>query len=428
MKSNPIHIAKQLGQSIAGSLGGEAMIELLFSFVLSLLPMFDDNPKFRVVQHILLYWPKAFYKSTLLWTFSETIPNELGIVDITSMSRESIFGSTDKNGNPIKPAFAGKSFIILTELTAFLGSGWNMKDMANTLNVVMESQPVSRRLLKLAQTEDFRVQHQVMELKKQGIRWDPKEGVMSYTPHVCVLAASRPLDEKYFRYLDQGGFLDRFHVISHKFDEAEITKNWYEHRRLDREALESLRQFNKQIKEVQIGKLKMPTEEFMKPIYDDLESIVDDEIAADPRLRKEAILNPRTKGDLIRELVAHAFIRTASENEFKEIDELEYDEADREFVRQRLSHFIEFKVHPIFVQERTMRIQKRRPRDQVKLAVLDLLEDGKERHYDDISAHLDQRGVRVSQATIYNALKELIEKDKKIIRTGKGFYKKEDRG
>jgi len=105
----------------------------------------------------------------------------------------------------------------------------------------------------------------------------------------------------------------------------------------------------------------------MKPVYDKLESMVDDEIAQNSRLRKEDILNPRTKGDIIRELVAHAFIRTAYENGYRDIDKLKYTDVDREFILVRLSHFTEFKVAPSFVEERTeFRIRKRRPRDQVK--------------------------------------------------------------
>lgn len=419
---SPLKLAERLGTSVAGPLGGEAMIELLLAYVLSLLPNFFDNAKFRIVQHILFYWPKAFYKSTLLWIFSETIPTDLGVVDVSAMSRESIFGSTDKFGNPIKPAFARKSFVVITELTSFLGSGWAMRDIASTMNVALESQPVTRRLLKLAQADSLKVQSQVSELKRDGVSWDPKEGVMSYIPHFSALVASRPLDNKYFTYLVQSGFLDRFHVLSHEFNEREVTEDWHKHRTLDKEALNRLREFNERIREVKVHNLVMPSEEFMKPIYDDLESLVNDEIASNPRLKKEEILNPRTKGDIVRELVAHAVIRTACENRFQDIFFLEYTEVDREFIRRRLGHFIEFKVHPIFVEERMERVHKERPRDQAKSGILEILKDGKEKRLDAIKAHLDQVGIHVTQPTLYNALNDLINKDE-IRRTRQGFYK-----
>lgn len=417
-----LEIAKRLGRSIAGDLGADAMIELLLAYALALLPNFFDNPKVRIVQHVLFYWLKAFYKSTLLWVFSETIPEDLGVVDISAMSRESIFGSTDKFGNPIKPAFAGKSFVVITELTSFLGSGWAMRDIANTMNVALEAQLVARCLLKLAQMDSSRVQNQVIELKKDGVDWNPKEGVMSYTPHFSALVASRPLDNKYFAFLSQSGFLDRFHVLSHEFDEHEVVEDWHKHRTLDEEALNHLKDFNERIAKVKVHNVVMPSEGFMKPVYDDLESIVNDEITANPSLKKEEILNPRTRGDVIRELVGHAFMRTVCENGFQDIFFLEYTDTDRVFIRKRLEHFFEFKVNPIFVEEHMERVGKMRPKDHTKSGILEVLKDGKEHDCDEIERRLNQMGMNFSSQTLYNAFNDLIDEGK-IERTRQGFYR-----
>lgn len=66
--------------------------------------------------------------------------------------------------------------------------------------------------------------------------------------------------------------------------------------------------------------------------------------------------------------------------------------------------------------------RKMRSRDRVKFAVIDFLKDEKERHFDEIQSHIHQMRVRCSQATLYNALGDLVGEDK-IVRTKFGFYK-----
>src|SRR3990170_6506373 len=105
-KTDPLDVAKKLGYSVAGDLGSKAIEELELAYASRLLPRFSDDPVIRATINILLYWAFAYYKSTLLKVFSQTVPEWLRIVDITSMSLEKIFGSTDeKKKHIIEPAF-----------------------------------------------------------------------------------------------------------------------------------------------------------------------------------------------------------------------------------------------------------------------------------------------------------------------------------
>jgi len=419
MSAEPLSIARRLGSSI-GVVGAGAMEELELAYASRLLPKFKDNPKVRTAQHVLLYWTRGFYRSTLLEIFSETIPEDLGIVDITSMSRESIFGSVDKHGNPIRPAFADKAFVLITELLSFLGSGWTMRDLASTMNVAMEGQRVTRHLLKLAQPEYDHVS--LSDLRAIGVRWDPSEGVMTYVPNISVLAASTLLLNRVFTYLTQSGFLDRFHVIPYKFSDKELSNNLHRHRLLDQEAKNELKLINEKLRNVKVSEMEMPTEELMKPIYDTIEAMVDDEVRQNPRLKKEQIQNPRMRGDLLRELAGHCFLRTAHNNGFNDIDELEYTTEDEEFIHARASHFLEPRLAPSVADEWiSPRIRKKRPKDQVKEYALGLLMDERLWSRQKIVRRI-RAMMHVSTATIDNALRDLVDEGK-VDQPEYGFYK-----
>lgn len=75
------------------------MEELELAYATRLLPRFNDNPLIRVRQNVLLYWAQSYFKTTLINEFAKTIPENLAIVDITSMSPEMIFGSISINGD-----------------------------------------------------------------------------------------------------------------------------------------------------------------------------------------------------------------------------------------------------------------------------------------------------------------------------------------
>jgi len=418
-KIDPLDIARRLGNSIAGDLGANAMVELELAFVSRLLPKFKDNPHVRVIIHILLYWMMGFFKSTLLEIFRLTIPQDLEVADVTSMSRECIFGSTDKYGNPIKPAFVNKAFVIITELLSFLGSALAMRDIVTTMNVAMEGQKVTRRLLKL--TQPIYRPTLLSDLKSVGVDWDPIEGVMSYIPNICVLTASTILPEKILLYLNQSGFPDRIHVLQHSFTDEELDKLLFQHHILDQQSLDDLKDVNERLKNVKVFEMNMPSEEYMKPVYEKLKEIVDDEVSINLHLTKDEILNPRTIGDIIRELVAHAFLRTATRNGFTTIEQLEYTEEDRDFILKRLYHFIEFKINPLFHTDRaSLRGKRSLVSEAGKEVVLEQLRDGSKKR-EDLISHVKEVGA--SKSTLDNVIFPSLVRDNRICKPAYNFYR-----
>jgi len=418
---HPLDVAKRLGFSVAGNLGAEAFVELELAYASGLLPKFKDNHVMRVRQNVLLYWDQSYFKTTTINEFAKTIPDDLGVVDITSMSPQMIFGSLSEDRKYIvRPAFAGKRFALITELLSFIGSGNTMKDIVNTMNKVMEGERVTRQLLKFGKI-DFDSE-QIEKLKQKGIFYDPYQAQLSYRPDVCILAASRPMDNRTYTYLRSSGHLYRYHIIQHEIDDLEAEQYLVENYSPDVHLQKELKALNEQLKRVSIKDLRMPSMSIMQKVTSPLVEIVKDEITSEKR-RLSEIIDMRTKGDIMRELTAHAFIRTAHTNGFRDIERLEYTEEDLEFILSRLHHFVEFKLNPLFAEEWTVsRIRKKRPREYVQDIILEFLKDKSAQSSRNEIIQYVKSKMDVSTPTIDNCLRELLGRGV-IYQPRYGYYK-----
>jgi len=418
---SPLHTAAKLGCSLAGDIGKKAFIELELAFATRLLPRFSDDLITRVVQNMLLYWQFAYYKSTILKVFTQTLPETLKAVDITSMSLEKIFGSIDeKKKHIIEPAFTRDvNFVVISELTALLGQRDAMKQFVNVMNVVLEGEKVTRQILKLGYGEIR--EEELSKLEAKGVFYDSIRGELSYTPKVCVLAATRPLDNRYFTSISKSGHFSRYHVVQHHVTDEEASKHLHREYRLDQDAVIELKEVNLRLSKVKVWKMLRPSEALMKQIYDDLEALVKDEIAAKSYIVLADVINPRLKGDVIGELVAHAFLRTSSQNGFKDIDELHYTQEDVEFIQSRLSHFVDFSINPLIAESFTRTSREKSKITQAKGFILEFLKDGKEKSRQAMIEYVLSR-MQVSIPTIEIARRQLLDEDK-IWQPRYGFYR-----
>lgn len=413
-----LKLTSQVGYSLAGEIGREAFAELEFAYATKLLPRFGGDHFLRTNQNILLYWQFAYYKSTILRVFSESIPESLKTVDITSMTLEKIFGSIDeKKKHIIEPAFTNDvHFVVISELTSLLGQREIMRQFVNLMNAVLEGEKVTRQTLKLGRGEIL--DDELTELRSKGVFYDSVRGELSYTPDVCILAATRPLDNRYFTHLNKSGHFSRYHVIQHHVTAEEASEHLHKDFKLDQEALVQLKTVNQRLSNIKVSKALRPSESFMKPVYDDLEALVRDELVENTHLKLADIINPRLKDDVIRELVAHAFLRTSCEDGFKNIDELQYTQEDLDFVQSRVNHFVDFIMDPLIAEEFTYVSQRKSKKETVMQSILEFLRDGKERSRQEIVSHVLSK-VQVSIPTIDNALRELTNNG--AIRAGSSF-------
>lgn len=209
----PLDLAKRLGFSIAGTIGEMGFVELELTLGSRLLHRFTDDPIIRTNQNLLFWWEISFYNSTLLRVFSKVIPDSVKTIDISSMTFEKIFGSIDqKKCHIIKPAFTNDVKIaIISELSLLLGQKDAMRQFASLMNTILENERVSRQTIGLGYGSISK--EEKLELETEGVTYDRKRGELSYMPDVSILAATRPLDNKYFTYLKNSGHLSRYHVI-----------------------------------------------------------------------------------------------------------------------------------------------------------------------------------------------------------------------
>ena len=132
-----------------------------------------------------------------------------------------------------------------------------------------------------------------------------------------------------------------------------------------------------------------------------------------------------TKGDVLRELVAHAVIRMMTKNEFNEIEVVEYSDDDMRFIIDDIGHFVEAKINPLFADEFSKaRVISVRPIVKVQSLILELFADGKERNRHEIDVYVEPRS-EACTATVSNALKKLLDKGD-VESPRFGWYKKKD--
>jgi hypothetical protein len=421
-----LEIASKLGYSIGLEIGAESFVELELSYATRLLPIFSDNPLIRIRQHLLFYRSQGFLKSTIVDEFAKTVPEILRVTNVTSMTPQTIFGSiTDDKKSIVQPILAHSAFVKVDELASFVGTGNNMRDIVNTLNTAMEGKPISRYLLKLGQP-DFDKKN-LEKLRQEGISYNPNEACITFQPDFIVWASSRPLDNRTYTYLRRSGHLGRYHVIQSEVTESQAERLFKENLQPDMKMLDNLRILNENLSKIQIKEICSPPEEMFEQVLSRLKEIINEENRDERvKLTLAEIIEPRSKGNIQREIASHAFLRTAFETNFEAISRLEYTDSDLKFILSRLDHFIEFKLNPLFVEDfSVVRTKKKRPRDQAKEIILQLLKDQEVHKKEEIDQHINSQ-ISLGGATIANALTDLVS-DEEICQPRYGYYKfKED--
>jgi hypothetical protein len=415
-ENDAISKARVVGKSIAGSLGEKAFAELELAYATRLLPRFIDDPITRINQNVLLHWQRGYFKSTILKVFGMVLP--LKTVDITSMTLEKMFGSIDeKKIHIIPPAFTNDTyFVTISELTALLGQRDAMRQFANTMNLVLENERVARQTLKLGHGQID--EKELSTLKAKGVEYIAEIGELSYVPNVCVFAATRPLDNLTYTYLNKSGHFSRYHVLQYHISEKEASDYLHKEYKLDQVALAQLQETNLALRNIKMKRVPRPSEELMKPVYNTIEELARDEIQDRKGFTLADVISPRLKGDIIRELVAHAFVRTAAGNGLTEID-LQYTQEDADFVLQRPYHFIEFALNPIIAEDfsKTPHIKKL---DKLKSAIMVYLGDSVERNINEIVEAVS--AISRCEAYVYTAIDELVREDR-VSKPRHGYYK-----
>jgi len=287
--------------------------------------------------------------------------------------------------------------------------------------LALENERICRQTLKLGYGQIDN--QQLFELKAKGVAYDPAAGELSYVPNVCVFAATRPLDGPTFTYLSKSGYFSRYHVLQFNIDDQEVSEHLHQDFIIDQDTLNLLKQINQKLSSVKVQKVKRPPPSLMKEIYDAVEDIVRDEISNDPRRKLSEVINPRLKGDIIREIIGHCFLRIASQNDYRDIEIVECNEEDAHFILGRIYHFVNFALKPLIAEDITTRTMMRSKKDQTIGAILDFLSDGAEHSRKEVLQYV-QGKINISTAMTDIVLKELLT-ERTIQQPSFGFYKSE---
>jgi hypothetical protein len=331
------------------------------------------------------------------------------------MTPEKIFGSADyERLDVVEPAFADVHFVFIGELTSVVGQKQSMRQFSDLLNPPLEGETIVRQNLRLGHLKLSEAR--IKELEAKGIFYNAQKGELAYTPSFTVIGATRPLVNRDFTFLSQSGFFSRFHVLQERISPQDAGKYLRSDFQLNEKLLKQLADINLELSRMNVEHVMWPDRTVMMPVYDAMISLVKDEVSSYQDI--SAVIHPRLQGNLVRELTGHAFLRKASQKNFQNFEQLEYNSDDVSFILGRLSHFVEFDLNPLIAPSYTVRKRKKTKTEMIMEIVENYLSDGLEHSPEDVVSAaergLTKQGQEVSQGTIYSALQR-VEKLGKVV-------------
>jgi hypothetical protein len=244
INESPIELATDIGLDKYLHVGGLAYPEMEISFLLGTLCKnrkghYDDRPEARLRRHLLLYWERGFYKTSMITSFlskgapacevtkqettKQDLPSYLFISGDYTQAR--LRGSVSINGNLQLPLIQKPNFLVSPELmTMMSGSGDVKSSMVNFLCEVLE-EGIGR--VGIVSMGNAKISDEKWEtMKKRGIIFNKEEATMFYKVNGTFMGASRPLGRADVRYLSKSGFMDRISVIRWIHDRSEFEEQW----------------------------------------------------------------------------------------------------------------------------------------------------------------------------------------------------------
>lgn len=341
--TDPLALAKQIGDTRYPQLGGTVFEELELCYASTLSPPFV-NQKIRPFINLNLYWARGFFKNSIINDFQECLPSvaEYPIRNATSATIETMFGSISKDGRKlISPLFHSQKICFMPELLSFLGTNEGMKEKVNCFNEVLEGNEVTRDLIKFSNAKP-----ELYDLYKEG-DLVLKGNTLIYKPRTSFIVATRPLDNRNFTYLNESGFWSRFHTIQFNITE-DMAASIFTSPVLSDSSIKvadlksQLKLFNEALwlKRTEI-KTNL-TDVLLAPILEEAKKIGVQLYCQKDEADVSTVLNARIKDDIIREANAYKILYPAKT-----------DNEVIEWAIGRLPHFFEFAVNPIISKDTT---------------------------------------------------------------------------
>lgn len=442
---DPLKFAGEIGEKVLGRVGKETLEELELAYasrVLSInynpletpsvkLRYFENQKTMRPFQNLLLYWEKGWLKSTLINNFLKyAIPDKYLWYTISGMSKDMILGSYNEDTKQvIVPVFNHASFAFISELMSFLGEGEKAKEMANALLDVLEGTETGRILVKLNSSKRTLLKSEIERLEKLGIRYLPEDSIIIYNPKSCFLVATKPLGKWTYNTLDTIGFLSRFVIYQPIISDEEAEKWFINDTEMDIETLKKLGQMNKILSGITIKELRVPSKSIMEDVYkkfiEKAKELNKKWGLEDSNLRE--VISIRLKGDVLRRIVAHAFLKQISRHQKSDLiyDRIVYDKEDLDYVLSKAEQMLLPHIRPLVSRE-VKKEEKEKPLQIIYKTILEFLLNKGETKKEEIDNELKSK-TSISNSTMYRALNHLTGL-KLIENTTFGHYKITDKG
>jgi hypothetical protein len=356
---NALELAGQIGYELYGDIGKTAFEELELCYVSKLSPKFDSPFRIRSYTNLNFYWARGYFKNSIMDVFQECLPSGFANRKITSATLETMFGSINKDGNRIiPPIFLGYEMCFIPELMTFLGD--EMKKKVANFNEALEGAKTTRDALKFGDVE----QSLIDEYKngKNGLFFDGR--TLYYHPNTCFVVGTHPLDNSTYTFLEQSGFLSRFHTIQFTIDQSTAREIFTGALAPPEADVEKLKSDLKSINEGLFSKRnefpgKLP--DYRSLLLEVLQEAykVGEKLCRGSELFVSGALNPRIIGDIVREINAYKILNQSVSNE-----------QVQKWAMERLPHFFDFVTDPIIAPSITL--AKQTPREACLKAVLEL--------------------------------------------------------
>lgn len=328
---------------------------------------YDDNPGIRLRQHVLLFGPKGFSKSSSSRYFLTTLA---GCVDpLTRDGRaalakgdhprfaawkngagmERLRGTTDAIGIPVDPLLQKIDWLYSPELMSTLGHAPQTRgDRMDMLNGWLEEGDVLVFLTKMTNMpiEERREVARQLRAQNKPYYYDAEDCSISYDAHFSFLGCTRFLDAKLMAELLASGYWER-HVISELAPSRSQMEAYANNKfgpSLPAERIDAIRQRNLDLWRTKFVEVNMPPAALVtKTIthYNGMLRVVCESLGAD--FTKE--VNGRDDLDVIHLITAAAVDRLSMSRQPGDVSpvaSLEYTDGDAkqavEWLKPKLMH------------------------------------------------------------------------------------------
>jgi hypothetical protein len=341
--SDAFELAGQIGYASYGEIGKKAFEELELCFASKLSPSFKPQLKLRSYTNLNFYWARSYFKNSIMEIFQECLPSGFVNRKITSATTETMFGSMNNAGDKlIAPLFLGCQMCFMPELMTFLGD--DMKKKVSTFNEALEGSETTRNLLKFGNAQKTLIDEYCDG--KEGLYFDGK--TLRYFPNTSFVVGTHPLDNKTYTYLEQSGFFSRFHTIQFRITDSTARELFTGSPQIGEVDVDSLKKQLKTMNEQLYSKAselsgELPDyENLLLPVLQKAYETISVLCEKRQELFLTDTLNPRIKGDIIREVNAYKIL-------CPEVN----DEDALKWTLDRIGHFFDFVVNPIIAPSLT---------------------------------------------------------------------------